>query len=338
MDRSWIDLRAGGEFDLIRVFARAAGADGSAPDLPIPPGDDAVGLEVPDGETLLLSSDATVEDVHFRRAWSGWESVGRRAVVAALSDLAAMAARPLGVLVTLMLPPELDRSVVDGLGSGAGAALREADGRLLGGDVVRTPGGVALDVTAVGTARRPVRRDGLRPDDELWVTGELGGAAAAVRDWSRGLEPDPRSRRAFAHPAARLGEARWLAERADLHALIDVSDGLAADAAQLAAASACRVDLEGSAVPLAPALEEMTDRERAVREAVSGGEDYELLLGVAADALDGELRRDFLRAFGISLTRVGRTAPGSGVTLDGRPLASGETGYDHFSDVDLEDD
>lgn len=334
MEPNWLDLRSGGEFDLIRVFARAAGEDGSGPVPAVPPGDDAVGLEVPAGETLLVSSDASVEAVHFKREWSGWETVGWRAVVAALSDLAAMAAQPGGVLVTLMLPPELDRGVVEGLGAGAGAALREAEARLLGGDVVRTPGGVALDVTAVGWARSPVRRDGLSPGDELWVTGELGGAAAAVRDWSRGLEPDPRSRRAYARPSLRLAEARWLAERADLRALIDVSDGLAADGAQLAAASGCRVELDASAVPLAPALEEMEDRERAIQEALSGGEDYELLLAVETDALGGDLRRDFLRAFGISLTRVGRAVSGSGVAVDGRILASGAAGHDHFAEDD----
>lgn len=325
-----MELRSGGEFDLIRRFARAAGSDGDGSAHAVPPGDDAVGIEVPPDEILLLTSDATVEDVHFRRAWSTWETVGRRAVVVALSDLAAMAARPLGVLVTLLLPPELDRAVLEGLGAGAGDALRGAGTELLGGDVARTPGGVALDVTAAGSARRPVRRDGLRPEDELWVTGEVGGAASAVRDWRRGLEPDPRSRRAFARPEARLSEARWLAERAELHALIDVSDGLGADAAHLAAASGCGVELEGEALPLAPALEEMEDRDRAVREALAGGEDYELLLAVAPGGLDGALRRDFLRAFGIPLSRVGRAVTGDGVALDGRAVEPGAAGYDHF--------
>lgn len=334
MDGPWLELRAGGEFDLIRAFARAVGAGGAGPTPAVPPGDDAAGIEVPPEELLLLTSDATVEDVHFRRAWSSWETVGRRAVVAALSDLAAMAARPLGVLVTLMLPPELDRGVLDGLGAGAGEVLREVGAGLLGGDVTRTSGGVALDVTAAGSARRPVRRDGLRTDDELWVTGEVGGAAAAIRDWRRGLEPDPRSRRAFARPVPRLSEARWLADRAELHALIDVSDGLGADAAHLAAASGCGVDLEGDALPLAPVLEEMEDRDRAVREALAGGEDYELLLAVAPGELDGALRRDFLRAFGLPLTRVGRAVAEGGVALDGRAVEPGAAGYDHFPTTD----
>ena len=331
MESGWVGLRAGGEFDLIRAFARAAGAATPPPELAVQPGDDAVGLTVPEGETLLLSTDVTVEDVHFRRAWASWEIVGRRAVAAALSDLAAMAARPLGVLVTLMLPPELDHEVVEGLGRGAGECLGEVGASLLGGDLSRTPAGVAVDVVAAGAASRPVGRDGAAPGDELWVTGELGGPASAVRDWIRGLEPDPRSRRAFARPVPRISEARWLADRLDLRAMIDLSDGLGADAAQLAAASGVGIDIELERLPLAPALEEEGNQELARRQALAGGEDYELLLAAPAAAVEGGLRRDFFREFGIPLGRVGTVTDAEGVLrVDGRPLEPGGGGYDHF--------
>lgn len=350
MSSRWRRLRSGGEFDLIRAFARAAGeavpgeerpgpggvGDGSGRSgreswsLTVPAGDDAVGISLPGGESLLLSTDATVEDVHFRRAWASWETVGRRAVAAALSDLAAMAARPIGALVTLMLPPELAREVAEALGAGVGEALQDVDGRLLGGDLVRTTAGVALDVVAVGSAARPVGRDGARPEDELWVTGELGGPASAVRDWTRGYEPDPRSRRAFARPTPRLREARWLAERVELRAMIDLSDGMGADAAQLAAASGCGVELDVEALPLAPALAELRNPELAYRYALTGGEDYELLLAVPPDALEPGLRQEFGRAFGIPLTRVGRAVGGEGVFVQGDGVDPEGLGYDHF--------
>lgn len=332
MSGGWVRLSDQGEFQRIREFAEAAGT-GLPPEVVLPPGDDAVALRCPEGEALVLGTDATAEGIHFRRAWTNWETVGRRAVSAALSDLAAVAARPLGALVTVLLPPELDRDVLLALGRGVGEALHAADGTLLGGDLSRSESGVTLDVVAVGSAAEPVSRTGARAGDRLWVTGSLGGAATAVADWQRGLEPDPRARRAFEHPRPRWREARWLAERAELHAVIDLSDGLAGDAGQLAAASGVRLELRADALPLAPVLEEYRNRELASRLALSGGEDYELLLATPAD-LTG-LRERFRRRFDLELTRVGRVVRGEGVWIreegsEVRPLEQG--GFDHFRD------
>lgn len=330
MSQGWIRLSDQGEFLRIREFAEAAGT-GPVPELALSPGDDAVALRCPEGEKLILSTDATAEGVHFRRAWTDWETVGRRAVAAALSDLAAVAARPLGALVTLLLPPELDRDVLVALGRGVGESLRAADAGLLGGDLSRSESGVSVDVVAVGAAAEPVSRAGARPGDELWVTGRLGGAATAVVDWQRGLEPDARARRAFQEPRPRWKEARWLAERVELHGLIDLSDGLAGDAGQLAAASGTRLELHADRLPLAAVLEEYRNRDLALRLALMGGEDYELLLATPSDL--GGHRGPFRDAFALELTRVGRVAKGEGVWIRGedgevRPLERG--GFDHF--------
>lgn len=324
-------MAEGPEFLRIEGFLRAAGADPRDPCVRVPPGDDATVIAPSAGEALVISSDLCVEGVHFRRAWLDWESVGYRAAAAALSDLAAMAARPIGILVSLALPPELDSGVSDALAAGIGACLRRHDASLLGGDLSASPGPVLLDVVAIGSAARPIGRSGARPGDELWVTGTLGGAGVATAGWERGLEPDPRARAAFERPHPRLSEATALAERAVIHAIIDLSDGLASDAAHLAAASGVRLEIELAALPLHDILLEYADRETAVRLAIGGGEDYELLIAAppglrsVAAGLGGEL--------GCGLSRVGRVVPGEHVAWleeSGREVRIEVPGWNHF--------
>lgn len=325
-------LGPGAEFDMVRRIVAATDRVSDPPELRVGPGDDAAVLELEPGEKVVLSCDMALEEVHFRRAWLRWETVGWRATAASLSDLAAMAARPLGVLVSVAIPPELDRGVLEEMAAGVSACLEAHGGTLLGGDLSRSPGPVVLDVTAAGAAERPVGRDGARAGDELWVTGTLGGAAAAARDWSRGLEPDPRARRAFERPTPRTREARWLSERSDIHALIDLSDGLAGDARHLAAASGVRLEVSLPAVPLSEVLAEYVDRAVATRRALTGGEDFELLAAVPPGSMRGH-GGAFDRRFGADLTRVGRVTEGEGVAWlddEGREVGDIGGGFDHL--------
>lgn len=282
---------------------------------------------------MVVSSDACIEDIHFRRAWTTWETVGYRAVAAALSDLAAMTAEPLGVLIALALPPELGEPVAASIGKGVGECLESHGGQLLGGDVVGSPGPVMVDVTAVGHAASPVTRAGAEPGDELWVTGHLGGAAAAVADFQRGLEPIPEARRAFERPVPRLEEARWLAERANLHGLIDVSDGLARDVRHLAASSGVGAAIELAAIPMAPALQSFAESDAALGLKLAGGEDYELLIAAAPGVL-GRLAASFAAAFGLPVSRIGEAVPfEQGVRWigpDGTAHDLETWGFDHF--------
>jgi thiamine-monophosphate kinase len=328
-----IPLAPGPEFDRIRALVNAVGALGPVGPAEGGPGDDAAILDVPGGQRLVVSTDLSIEGVHFERAWLRWETIGYRALTAALSDLAAMAAGPLGALLSIALPPELDREVLDALGGGVGRALSVADCPLVGGDLSRSPGPVILDAAVLGSAVRPVGRTGAGPGDDLWVTGELGGAALAVSEWRQSLEPDPRARRAFEQPRARLEEARWLAEAASPTALIDISDGLAGDAAQLAAASDVRLEIDLERIPLAPPLEEFADRNVARRLALTGGEDYELLLTTPAGALESR-RGAFEDRHGTRLTRIGRVTGGRGVAwrgAEGEEVALDLSGFDHFA-------
>jgi len=297
------------------------------------PGDDASVVRITPGEHVVLSCDLSVEEVHFRRAWLTWEEIGWRATASALSDLAAMGARPVGALLAVALAPELESAVAESLSAGAGECLRRFDTVLLGGDLSRSPGPAIVDVSVLGTVGIPLGRGGARPGDELWVTGRLGGAAFASISWAAGQEPDSRARGSFVRPVPRIDEIAWLRSEADIHAAIDLSDGLVGDAAHIAAASNVRLVLEVEQIPLHPVLQELPDRLEATRIAVSGGEDYELLFAIAPGRLE-ERRRRFESEFELPLTRVGRVERGAGVAwVDSSGLSTlmPAGGFDHFS-------
>ena len=330
-------LAGGAETARIRAFLEEAGA-GTPPETPaeapavavtIHPGDDAAAFRLTGDEQVVVSTDASVEGIHFRRAWMTWETIGYRAAASALSDLAAMAAAPVGLLVSAALPPELGIEVSAALGRGVGEIARRMGAGVLGGDLVASPGPVFLDVTVLGRAASPQSRAAARPGDELWVTGELGAAAAALRDLEAGLEPDGAARAAFDRPRPRIREARWLADRVELRAAIDLSDGLLRDAHHMAAASGVALNIEAARVPAAAPLDGFRDAPAGRRLILAGGEDYELLLAVAPDAMRGAARA-FGAAFDLPLTRIGTVSRGEGVLVDGGRDAEMATGFDHF--------
>lgn len=325
-------LGAGGEFDRIRSMLVSANTP-TGERVIVGPGDDAAVVRIGSGEHAVLSCDLSVEEVHFRRAWLTWEEIGWRATASALSDLAAMGARPVGALLAVALAPELDSAVAESLSSGAGECLRRFEAVLLGGDLSRSPGPAVVDVSVLGTTGKPLSRAGAQPGDDLWVTGRLGGAAIAGISWTAGREPDPRARNAFVRPVPRIEEIAWIGSGTEIHAAIDLSDGLVGDAAHIAAASDVRLVLEVEQIPLHPVLDELPDRLEATRIAVSGGEDYELLFAVAPDVLEAR-RHEFESEFDLPLTRVGRVEEGSGVVwVDSSGLSSlmPVGGFDHFS-------
>jgi thiamine-monophosphate kinase len=251
-----------------------------------------------------------------------------------------MAAAPLGCLISLALPPELDSRVLEELAAGVRECLDLLDAPLLGGDLSASQHGVFMDVTVLGHAASPVLRSGAEAGDELWLTGSIGGAGAAIEARQRGLEPDPAARQAFERPQPRIQVARWLAENAVIHAMIDLSDGLAGDAGHLSAASRAQLRFELTSLPLAEPLVHYADREAAWRMAISGGEDYELLVSAAPGTVE-PLRQEALRAYGVSLTRVGEVGSvaleegGEEAALvwlgeDGLEWDAPATGYQHF--------
>jgi len=310
-----VPLGPGSEFDAIRAMLRLWG------DVACGVGDDCAVLDVPPGDRLCVSTDSSVENVHFRREWLTPREIGYRATVAALSDLAAMAARPLGVLVALTVPPGW-RHHLQEIAAGIGEAVGAAGTVVAGGD---TTGGaeLSLTVTVLGAARVPLPRGASRPGDRVYVTGVLGGPAAALRAYLRGEEPRAADRDRFARPVPRLAAARWLAERG-ARAAVDVSDGLMTDAGHLAAASGVRVTIDLERVPTVEGV--------AAHDAAASGEEYEIVVTAPCELDVGRFEAEC----GVRLTEIGRVeeagAAGAGAEAwFGGVRVDLMRGYDHFS-------
>jgi thiamine-monophosphate kinase len=309
-------LGPGREFDAIRAMLARWGTVASGI------GGDAAELAVPDGQRLLISTDTSVEGVHFRRDWLTPTEIGYRATAAALSDLAAVAASPLAVLLSLSLPFSWLSAVPD-LAEGIAEAARAARAHIVGGDTVQTDA-LSLTLTVLGVAAQPLSRGAARPDGRVYLTGTFGGPLLALRALLAGDAPDAAAYRRFAHPEPRLLESRWLCQHGAV-AAIDISDGLVADAQHLAAASRIRLTLALDRVPVFPGITPM--------EAASSGVEFELLVVTRPGAtLDATA---FTRAFHVPLTEIGTVdaEDASGrvdVTLGGA-LVDPPRGYDHFS-------
>lgn len=314
-DRRCGALGPGAEFDRIRAIFRALGRAGSGL------GDDAAFIRV-GGTTLAASVDSSLEGVHFRTAWLSFRDIGRRATNAALSDLAACGARPLAVLVSVGLPRRRGgRDPGAEIMAGVGRAALDAGARVVGGDLVRSAR-YLVDVCVLGVAPRPIRRRGARPGDGVWVTGTLGGAGRALALLAAGRSPRGSLWRRFARPEPRLVAGRWLAAHG-ARAMIDVSDGLAADAAHIAAASGLAVEIDLGLLPCWPGV--------GPTAAAASGEEYELL-AVLPPLFGSRQARAFARATGLRLTRIGRCIRGAGVrvTYHGRTEPA-PRGFDHFA-------
>lgn len=284
-------------------------------------GDDAAVVALGDGPALVVSTDASIEEVHFRRAWMSPADIGWRATMAALSDLAAMGAEPIGLLVALAAPASWDAEL-DAVMKGVAEACEAARTKLLGGDTTRGPV-LMLTVTVLGRAASPLARGGAVAGDAIYVSGVLGGPGAALAAWLAGAEPRPVHRARFLRPAARLSLGRWCAANGAT-AAIDLSDGLAADLAHVAAASGvvCEVDVEH--VPHCEGVDALA--------ALASGEEYELLVTgpPGLDRLAGAAGTG-------GLTAIGRVrAPGRGEKAGTRFLRDGvrvdpPAGHDHLS-------
>ncbi|MDA1081980.1 MAG: thiamine-phosphate kinase [Gemmatimonadetes bacterium] len=302
----------GGEFDLVRSLIVRFGSAARGI------GDDAGAFEAPAGETLLVSTDVAVENVHFRRHWFTPDEIGYRAVTAAVSDMAAMAATPRAIVVALTLPAGWRRDA-ESLADGLARAAVACDAVIVGGDVSDGPS-LSLAITVIGSARVPLSRAGAKTGDAVWVTGRLGAPAVALRAFEAGTSPESGARDRFAAPVARVREAQWLAA-CGATAAIDISDGLASDLGHVAAASAARLVLDLDLIPVFAGA--------TSGDAAAGGEEYEIAVTGPA-SLDGAA---FAREFGIELTRVGsvEAGPAGVVAMQAGVAVPLPRGFDHFS-------
>lgn len=306
------------EFELIDWIARLAGRAPRPPEVRVAIGDDAAVLRLAPGEEFVVSTDAAVEGVHFRRDRMAAATAGRRAVAAALSDLAAMGAVPRGLLLAAA-SPAARRSWLEGMLRGALAAARRHRCPVVGGNLSRA-GEISLTSTAVGSVPRgrALRRDTARPGDRILVTGTLGRSALAL------LRSERRGAPLRQVPQPRLRAGRALLGLRGAGACIDVSDGLAADLGHLLRASGVGARVDPAALPRPRGFERACAELGADPLAllVGGGEDFELLFTLRPGAPSPGVLRHRL---GVEVTEIGTMERRPG--LRGLP---GELGFRHF--------
>ena len=302
------------EFDLIYRYFSSLGA-GPAVDLSV--GDDCAILRLEPNERLATSVDTMVEGVHFPDDMFP-EDIGFRAVSVAVSDLAAMGARPIGMTVALTLP-EADEFWINTFSQGLAQAVSEYKLPLVGGDTTRGPLTISVQVMGALPADKALLREGAQVGDLVYVSGTLGDAAGALAFLNGEWHPEPDAAefllQRFHRPRARVELGRELLGKAT--SAIDISDGLLADAGHIAAASGVSIDIECGRVPLSSALNSHPDSETKLKWALSGGDDYELCLTLPEEATTPE-----------GCTRIGRVTKGQGVKVD--QDIDFTAGYQHF--------
>jgi thiamine-monophosphate kinase len=304
------------EFDLIAAINERLPGQGER--VRVPSGDDAAVVE-PNGASAV-SVDAVVDGVHFRLEDFGAPAVGRKALAAGLSDLAAMGALPGEAYVVVAAPPELDDDALLGIADGLAEVAKRHRVTVAGGDLVSSPV-LVVSVTAVGSepkGSRLVTRAGARPGDLIAVTDRLGGAAGALALMEGGggkVSPELREPMLMRQldPTPRLSEGLALAAEGAT-AMIDVSDGLGADAGHMAHSSGCRIEIDLDRIPLESGLEEVAGGSGPALElAASGGEDYELLVALPPDRMAAA--SEAVAKTGTELTEIGYATSGGGVAL-----------------------
>jgi thiamine-monophosphate kinase len=320
------------EFELIARLTKSLPTN---PNVVIGAGDDCAVLDfgLPD-KWLLFKTDAIVEGVHFTKDTPP-EKIGRKALARALSDIAAMAGTPTAALVTIALPQKFDVKFVEAIYDGMRALAQKLGVAIVGGETTTNPERILISIALLGFVPRgkAVLRSGAKTGDAIFVTAELGGSLAGKH-----LEFEPR-----------LAEARWLAENFSIHAMIDLSDGLAGDLRHILKASRVGAELLKTAIPISRAAKEIS-RSRACQSAadppthvggykpafvaaLTEGEDFELLFTVAgADAVKllDAWKKQFPK---LRLSCIGKITADEGITIRDKNGAQPLTahGYVHFT-------
>lgn len=307
------------ERELIARIRRAARTRNAAVRVGI--GDDCAVLRPPGGHELLVTTDFSLEGVHFRRPWHPPESAGHRCLARGLSDIAAMGGHPLAAFLSLALPADLPQRWADRFLDGLLALADEFSVVLAGGDVAQSPAGVLADIVVTGSAPqgKAILRSGARPGDLIYVSGDLGTSVTALDELRSGKKLQPRSRPRHFYPLPRIeiGEAL----RGKASAMIDTSDGLSTDLAHICDESSAGAVVYPHELPRA--------RGTTLEAALHGGEDYELLFTAPAGCR--------IPAFlgGVRISRIGEIVRGHGVFLldeAGRRTRLEPRGWEHFGE------
>ncbi len=292
-------------------------------------GDDCAVLRPPAGHECLVTTDFTLEGIHFRRDWHPAESVGHRCLARGLSDIAAMGGEPVAVFLSLALPRDLAQAWVGRFARGLIRLAERYGARLAGGDTAESPNGILADIIVVGAVPKGkgVLRSGARPGDRIYVSGELGGSAAAVVQMQarpkKKLNPLDYRRHFYPEPRIELG--RILREKGWATAMIDTSDGLSTDLAHLCEESGVGAEIRSELLPRARVGKPA--REVDLNLALHGGEDYELLF----TARPG--KRIPNQIGGVAITQIGQIVRGRRIFVEDDKQVAFELephGWEHF--------
>jgi thiamine-monophosphate kinase len=309
------------ERDLIRDIRRRAATGERLPELGI--GDDCAILSLPRGHQALVTTDFSLEDIHFRREWHPADSVGHRCLARGLSDIAAMGGTPWSAFLSLALPADLPQKWVDGFIAGFLKLAKRHNVTLAGGDIAQSPDGILADIVVLGSvsAGTALPRSGARPGDLIYVTGELGGSSGSLQQLRAGKKLRPSSHLRHFYPEPRLVVGQALREKRLATAMIDLSDGLSTDLGHICEESGVGAVIEAAALPATP------DDER-LQLALHGGEDYELLFTASP-------RKSIPKSIaGVAVTRIGEITRGKQMKLmlpSGKSEHLEQRGWEHFS-------
>lgn len=292
-------------------------------------GDDCAVLRTDANSEVLVTTDFTLEGVHFRREWHPAESVGHRCLARGLSDISAMGGIPVAAFLSLALPNNLPQSWVRSFLRGLTKLGRRYGVTLAGGDIAQSPDGILADIIVVGTVPRgqAILRSGTRPGDRIFVTGELGGSAAAVRQMEK-AKVNPRDYLRHFYPEPRIEVGRVLREKKLASAMIDTSDGLSTDLSHICEESGVGAEIDAAAVPRARVGRSL--RLVDLDPALHGGEDYELLFTAQAGKMIPN------KIDGVAVTEIGRITPGKTIRIrseQGKFKILQPLGWEHFRKV-----
>lgn len=320
-------LRSMGEFGLIRRIQEQAG---SAAHLVKGIGDDCAVQRQEPGRELLTSTDLLIEGIHFDRRWISMEQLGRKAVAVNISDIAAMGGVPRSLLLGVACSTKVSDRDLQEFIAGFLAEAQSYSVVLAGGDTSRSPGPLMISVTVLGEVEKgqAICRSGAAPGEAIYVSGTLGGSALALHQLQQGEQPSEELARQHHTPKAQVALGRLLAQRQLATAMLDISDGLLADLGHIAEDSGVGAELQLAALPLCPefvvALEQ---NPQLIDLALSGGEDYQLLLTAKEQRLDQQPELAGL------LTRIGTITQGTEVIVkraDQTRYRCARGGFDHF--------
>jgi thiamine-monophosphate kinase len=290
-------------------------------------GDDCAVVPIPRGHEALITTDFSLENVHFKPAWHPPESVGHRCLARGLSDIAAMGGKPLAVFLSLAVPRNLPQRWINGFLRGLQQLADEFKVTLAGGDTAESPGGVLADIIVLGSVPKgkAVLRSGAFPGDRIYVTGELGASAATIALLFGGKKLRPSNFGSQFYPRPRVAVGRLLRERGLASAMIDISDGLSTDLGHICEESGVGAELETEAIPVATLGEPV--RRVEFKYALNGGEDYELLFTAAPR------KKVPSRIAGVPVHRIGVVTTGRRILLldkKGMKQRLLPQGWEHF--------